>query len=143
MEHGPVDVLVVALGAPAFDGSILGELERLTSQGTIRVLDAMIMFKTDDGTVQHLDIEDIPAEEKAKLGFIETGTRGLFDSADAEMLEEGMVPGSGIVALAVEHVWAVGLVNAIYNQGAQVAIQYRVPAEAVDAAFATGANAEG
>jgi hypothetical protein len=140
MEHGPVDVMVVALGAPAFDGSILGELERLAGQGIIRVLDAMIILKTDDGTVERLDIEEMADELKAAVGYVETGTRGLFDSSDADMLAEGAVAGSGVIALAIEHVWAVGLVNAIYSQGAEVAVQYRVPAEAVDAAFAALAN---
>jgi len=41
MEYGPVDVVVLASGNPTFDGSILGELERLAGSGTIRVLDAM------------------------------------------------------------------------------------------------------
>ncbi len=28
IKHGPVDVVVLALGEPRFDGSILAELER-------------------------------------------------------------------------------------------------------------------
>jgi hypothetical protein len=35
-----------------------------------------------------LDMEDLPAEEKTALGFIETGTEGLFDSYDADLLIE-------------------------------------------------------
>jgi hypothetical protein len=49
MKHGPVDVVVLALGEPHFDGSILTELERQTATGTIRVLDAMVLFKSESG----------------------------------------------------------------------------------------------
>jgi len=49
VRYGPVDVIVLAMGEPKFDGSILLELERLASAGTIRVLDAMVMLMTDDG----------------------------------------------------------------------------------------------
>lgn len=136
MQHGPVDVVAVAIGQPQFDGSVLAELEKVATTGMIRVLDAMVLVKADDGSVLGMDLEDLPEEEKAKLGFIETNTRGLFDVEDSMMLAEGLVPGSAIIALAIEHVWAVGLVNALYDQGAEIALSYRVPAATVDERFA-------
>lgn len=136
LQHGPVDVIVLAAGEPRFDGKILAELERQAASGRIRVLDAMILTKDEDGTCAALDLEDLPPEAKAALGFIETGTRGLFDSSDAEILYEGMVPGSAVVALAIEHAWAVALANAIAESGAEVALSFRVPAPIIDEAFA-------
>jgi Family of unknown function (DUF6325) len=136
VQHGPVDVVAVAIGQPQFDGSVLAELEKVATTGMIRVLDAMVLVKADDGSVLGMDLEDLPEEEKAKLGFIETNTRGLFDVEDSMMLAEGLVPGSAIIALAIEHVWAVGLVNALYDQGAEIALSYRVPAATVDERFA-------
>jgi len=137
IKHGPVDVIVLAAGEPRFDGNVLAELERQANSGTIRVLDAMILVKAEDGEVLGIDIEDLPVEEAAKLGFIDTGTRGLFDSYDAETLTEGMVPGSTVVALAIEHTWALALVNALYEAGVDVALNFRVPAMIVDEAFAS------
>jgi hypothetical protein len=137
IKHGPVDVIVLAAGEPRFDGGVLAELERQVESGTIRVLDAMILLKDYQGGVMSLDIEDLPVEDAKKLGFIETGTRGLFDSYDADMLTEGMVPGSAVVALAIEHTWALALVNTLYQAGVDVAFNYRVPALVVDEAFAS------
>jgi hypothetical protein len=137
IKHGPVDVIVVAAGEPRFDGNVLAELERQAESGTIRVLDAMILLKDEKGDVFRLDFEDLPAEDAAALGFIETGTRGLFDSEDADTLIEGMVPGSAVVALAIEHTWALALVNALYEAGVDVALNFRVPALVVDEAFAS------
>jgi hypothetical protein len=136
MEHGPVDVVVLAAGEPRFDGSVLAELERLAAANTIRVLDAMVLLKDDAGQAYALDMEDLPAEEAAALGFIDTGTRGLFDSYDAGTLIEGMVPGSAVVALAIEHRWAVGLVNALADAGVELAMQIRIPAPVIDDALA-------
>jgi hypothetical protein len=82
----------------------------------------MLLIKDKDGTGWRFDLENLPKEESAKLGFIETGTRGLFDSADAETPIEGMVPGSVVFALAIEHAWAVALVNAINDAGAELAL---------------------
>jgi hypothetical protein len=137
IQHGPVDVLVLAAGEPRFDGGVLAELERQASSGTIRVLDAMILVKDLHGRRWSLNIEELPPADAAALGFIETGTRGLFDSEDADTLYEGMVPGSAVVALAIEHTWAVALVNALYQAGVDVALNFRVPAPIVDEAFAS------
>ena len=137
IQHGPVDVVVLAAGEPRLDGGVFAELERQAAAGTIRVLDAMILLKDDQGGVARLDLEDLPADLAAAVGFIETGTRGLFDSEDAETLIEGMVPGSAVLALAIEHTWALALVNAMYQAGVDVALNFRVPALVVDEAFAS------
>ena len=137
IKHGPVDVIVLAAGEPRYDGGVLAELERQAASGTIRVLDAMILLKDQDGRCWSLNIEELPPEDAAALGFIETGTRGLFDSEDAETLFEGMVPGSAVVALAIEHTWALALVNALYQAGVDVAMNFRVPALIVDEALAS------
>jgi hypothetical protein len=137
IKHGPVDVVVLAAGEPSFDGSVLAELERQVAAGTIRVLDALLLFKNENGLHASIDLEDLPPDQKAKLGFIETGTRGLFDAADVATLFEGMVPGSAVCALAIEHLWAVNLVNAIHDAGVELAMNFRVPAPIVDEAFAS------
>ena len=136
MEHGPVDVMVLAAGEPKFDGSVLAELERLAKTGTIRVLDAMLLIKADDDTVVGMDIEDLDDAEKAKLGFIETGTRGMFDAEDSAAIAEGMVPGSAVLAIAIEHLWAATLAKDLRDAGVEIALSYRVPAEDIEAAYA-------
>ena len=136
IKRGPVDVVVMAAGAPHFDGSVFEELKRQTAAGTIRVLDAMLLVKDEAGDPWRLDLEDLPAEQKAAVGFITTGAVSLFDSDDAGTLYEGMVPGSAVVALAIEHVWAIDLVNALDKAGVELAFNFRVPAPIVDEAFA-------
>jgi hypothetical protein len=137
IKHGPVDVVVLASGEPRFDGNVFAELERQAAAGTIRVLDAMILIKDETGEAWGVDLEDLPPDQAAAVGFIETGTRGLFDSEDADTLIEGMVPGSAVVALAIEHTWALALVNALYEAGVEAALNFRVPALVVDEAFAS------
>ena len=137
IKRGPVDVVVLAAGEPRFDGSVFAELGRQAMAGTIRVLDAMLLTKDGEGACWQLDLEDLPADLKDAVGFIETGTRGLFDSDDADELYEGMVPGSAVVALAIEHVWAIDLVNALDRAGVELAFNFRVPAPIVDEAFAS------
>jgi hypothetical protein len=136
VKFGPVDVIVLATGEPRFDGSIMAELERLASTGTIRVLDAMLLIVDPSGAVLGLDIEDLPAEDAAKFGFINSGTRGLFDAEDSAALAEGMAPGSALLALAIENSWAVPLMNDFIEAGVEIALPTRIPAPIVDDALA-------
>ncbi len=137
IAHGPVDVFAFALGEPRFDSRVLTELERQTASGTIRVLDVMVLFKMESGECLRMDMEDFAPEDLEKLKFNESDKMDLFDSDDAEMFWEGMVPDSAIVALAIEHVWAIDLVNDLVDAGAVMAVNYRVPAPVVDEAFAS------
>ncbi len=137
IKHGPIDVVVLASGEPRFDGSVFDELKRQTAAGTIRLLDAMLLIKDEKGKNWRLDLKDLPEEERAAVGFTQVGKQSLFDAVDANTLIEGMVPGSAVVALAIEHVWAVALVNAMYNAGAELAMNFRVPAPIADEVYAS------
>ena len=136
LNHGPVDVVVLAFGDPLFDGSALAELTRQSEAGTIRVLDLIVLLKDEDEACWRVEISDLPPEQAAVVDFIEAETIGLFDDEDLAMLCEGMVPASAIVALAIEHTWAIDLVNAISAAGGELAFNVRVPAPIVDEAFA-------
>ena len=46
------------------------------------------------------------------------------------------MPDSAVVALAIEHTWAVDLVNVLEAAGVEVAMNVRIPAPIVDEAFA-------
>ena len=137
LTRGPVDMVVLAFGEPHFDGSILAELARASATGTIRVLDAMVLMKDEGGKNWQLKLEELPPEQQQAVGFVQQETRGLLGDEDAEVFFEGMVPGSAIVALAIEHTWAVALVNSIVDSGAEVALNFRVPAPIVNDAFAS------
>jgi hypothetical protein len=137
MKHGPVDVTVFAFGEARFDGSALAELERQAAAGTIRVLDLIILLKDENEECWRIQVSDLPPEQAAAVAFIEAETIGLFDDDDAATLCEGMVPGSAVAGLAIEHTWAVDLANAIHAEGGEMALNYRIPAPIVDEAFAS------
>ena len=136
MTHGPVDVVVLAFAEARFDGSALAELERQSATGTIRVLDLIILLKDEEQQCFRIEVSDLPPEQAAAVTFIEAATIGLFDDEDAAILCEGMVPGSAVAGLAIEHTWAVNLANAITAEGGEMAANYRIPAPIVNEAFA-------
>lgn len=137
ITRGPVDVIIMAAGQPRFDGSILRELQRLSAAGTIRVLDVLVVTKNEQGLPFKFELKDLPQEMAEAAKFIPEDTRGLFDTEDSAALVEGMEPGSAVFAIAIEHVWAISLVNALDQAGVEFATQFRVPATEVEEAFAS------
>jgi hypothetical protein len=81
-------------------------------------------------------MEDLAADDLAALSSTGFATLDLFDSDDAETLWEGMIPDSAVIALAIEHAWAVDFVNIIEEAGVEVALNFRVPALVIDEALA-------
>jgi hypothetical protein len=142
MPHGPVDIIVLTFAEPRFDGSIVARLAELAQAGVIRVLDAALVAMGEDGVRRSLDIEDLPAEQAAVLGYADSGTRGLFDADDVEDLLEGLAPGTAAAALAIEHVWAKDLTQAIRDAGGELALDLRVPAVMFEETLAALAGAD-
>lgn len=142
MQRGPVDCLIVSFVNPNFDGSILAELRKLADQGTIRVLDFLLVYRAEDGAPSILQIEDLPPEQAEALGFVDSPGGGLFNEQDGQLIVAGLAPGTAAGLLAVEHVWVVGLRDALRKVGADMAVAQRMPSTVVDEAYA-GTDAEG
>ena len=59
---GPVDYVVIEFADAKFNGTGLPILLDLVANGTIRVLDAVVIKANDDGTWMSLSVEDLGGE---------------------------------------------------------------------------------
>ena len=93
-EFGPVDYLVVEFpaGASNFDGSMAAELAALTTAGTVRVLDVLIVHKDDAGEIEAFEIDDLDALDE--LRAIETELAEILAAEDVANLAASMDNGS-------------------------------------------------
>ena len=68
-ELGPVDYLVVEFpaGAANFTGEMTAELVSLVESGTIRIIDALILTKDKDGSVDATELSDVGVRRQAAL----------------------------------------------------------------------------
>ena len=112
MSLGPLQVLVVNFDEANFSGAIEAELERLEAAGTLRVLDILVVAKTEAGEIEVLRSRREIAQ--ALLGDADTGRELTSDEwAVADTVEPG-----GAAAIAVlEHTWALPLREAIQSSG--------------------------
>jgi uncharacterized membrane protein len=139
---GPVQMLVLGFAEPEFHGTIAAELERLRSLDLIRIVDALVVDKDDEGDITAVQVSDLSPAEASEMGAIVGALIG-FGYGDEEAVLEGaaagaaagedghLIPddevwyvadaipnGSAAAIILIEHLWAIPLRAAITDAGA-------------------------
>jgi hypothetical protein len=134
-ELGPVDYVVVEFpaGAGNFTGEMVKELLALVDAGTIRVIDALILTKDQDGVVEASELSE--AGELGELQAIEAQLAELLAAEDIEHLAAAMDPGSTAGVLIWENLWAAPFASAARRSGGQLIANGRIPIQAIIASI--------
>ena len=134
-ELGPVDYMIVEFpaGASNFTGEMAAELLALVDSGTIRVIDAVILTKNEDGTVDATELSDV--SELGELQAIEAQLAELLAEEDIEHLAAAMEPGSTAGVLIWENLWAAPFAAAARRSGGQLIANGRIPIQAIIASI--------
>jgi hypothetical protein len=134
-ELGPVDYIVVEFpaGASNFTGEMAKELLALVDSGTIRVIDVLILTKDEDGTVEAMELSDVP--ELGELQAVEAELAELLAAEDVEHLAAAMDPGTTAGVLIWENLWAAPFASAARRSGGQLIATGRIPIQAIIASI--------
>ena len=144
MSIGPVQAFVIGFpDSDLFEGRIAEELGRLSDVGQIRIIDAVFVLRDGDD-VSALSVSDLDDEQRAELraavgALVGLGIAGgegaaagaeLGASVDADAptaaeavaaaLVDELPDGSSALVLAIEHLWAVPLRDAVRDAGGLV-----------------------
>lgn len=68
MAIGPVQLLVLGFSQPGFHGEILAELERLRQSDTVRVIDALAVYKDKNGELEVEHLSNLTPGEAIEFG---------------------------------------------------------------------------
>jgi hypothetical protein len=130
-ELGPVDYLVVEFpaGVSNFSGQMATQLATLVNNGTIRLLDLLILTKDDAGGIDAFEIDDL--EEVDELRALETEIAEILAEEDIAHLAEAMEPGSTAGVLVWENSWAAPFASAARRAGGQLIATGRIPIQAI------------
>jgi Family of unknown function (DUF6325) len=104
-ELGPVDYLVVGFPAEEadFSGEMASELKRLVDNGTIRILDLVVVAKGEDGAVEAAELRDHDDSELGELRGLERDLAILLAEEDIEEIGASLEPGSAAAVLVWEN----------------------------------------
>src|SRR6185369_8953603 len=116
-------------GASNFTGEMTEELIRLVEAGTIRLIDVLILVKDEDGSVDAMELSDIP--NLGKLQALEAELAELLAAEDVEHLAAAMDPGSTAGVLIWENLWAAPFASAARRAGGRLIANGRIPTQAI------------
>lgn len=134
-ELGPVDFLVIEFppGHQNFTGEMVEELLALVDAGTIRVIDAIILTKDENGEVDAVELGD--AGDLGALVQLESELAELLAAEDVLNLAYAMDPGSVAGVLVYENIWAAPFASAARRAGGQLIANGRIPIQAIIASL--------
>jgi uncharacterized membrane protein len=142
MTIGPVQMIVLGFQQPDFHGAIIAELERLRASDTVKVIDALAIYKDDAGEIEVAHLSNLTDDEAVEFGTVvgaliglgiegeeglergaEAGAQAAADGVDVfsdenawDVLEQ--IPnGSAAAVILLEHTWAIPLRDAIAEAG--------------------------
>ena len=121
---GPVQVLVVGFDQLDYTGDVMAELERLRRAGTVRLLDVLMVTRTEDGTFQTLPAPaGAPPGVGARVAGIlggsadEVGGTAAPGGGPTWSLTDAIPVGATAAVALIEHLWATPLREAIHRAG--------------------------
>src|SRR4026209_195847 len=134
-ELGPVDYIVVEFpaGASNFTGEMTRELLALVDAGTIRVIDVLILAKNEDGSVDAMELSDVP--ELGELQALEAQLAEQLAGEDVVTRAAAMEPGSTAGVLIWENLWAAPFAAAPRRSGGQLIANGRIPIQVIIASI--------
>jgi len=142
-QVGPVQIVVVGFGELTFDGAVLSELRRLRDLEVVRLVDMVIVAKSNSGELVRVKASDLTEEDAAQLGEIAgalvglEGAEGDGGQPDAAAGDQStpvhgflgdertwsvadVIPGGTMAVVAVlEHRWAIPLRDAVRRAGGE------------------------
>jgi hypothetical protein len=119
MTLSPVQVLVVGFDELNPTGEAIAELSRLEAAGVVRLVDLMLVQRSEDGALETVDLDDgvepVPGSIAARF-FSASGSDPSEADQTWSLLDA--VPVGGVAAVAlIEHLWAGPLRAAIGRSG--------------------------
>ncbi|MFD1826239.1 MULTISPECIES: DUF6325 family protein [Mumia] len=132
---GPVDIAVLGfLEGATPDGSVATVVADAVASGAVRLLDAVIVSRGEDGSVTVLDIDDGDAIREI-LG-VESDVPGLLGEEDILAIAEAVPNGTSAVLVVWENVWAARFSAALGAVGGVVLAHERIDRSDLDAVVA-------
>ena len=131
-ETGPIDYMLLEFSGKQPHGELIPPLLDLVDRRIIRVLDALVVVTTEDGssydavTTQELDAAGI-----RDLGELAGASSGLLGEEDAAAAAAVMEPNSAGLLLIFENLWAVPFAVAARKAGGQLVAHGRIPVQAL------------
>jgi uncharacterized membrane protein len=148
MTYGPMQLIAIGFGHASLPLDFVNQLRRLRDAGIVRLVDAVFVSKDEHGDLNAIKVSDLGADETillgtiagALLGFGALGEEGIdlgaeigmlsaedslfgLSSDDIDEIADRIPRGTAATFILLEHLWAIGLKEAIRSSDGVVIAQ--------------------
>ncbi len=132
MVLGPLEYTVIGFEGNNFDGSIAREIAKVVENGTIALVDVVLVSRDSDGNPVVLELDNKDDPRFAGFHSLVAGTMGLFTPEDVLEIAEDLPENTSGLVLLFEHRWAVDIKKAVLNAGGFLVSRTVIPPEVVE-----------
>ena len=130
-ETGPIDYYLLEFHDKELTGELVPPLLDLVDRRLIRILDALILIKAEDGSFQSLTTQELDPDQVGNLGPLVGASSGLLSDDDAADAAAVLEPGTTGLIIVFENLWAVPFAVAARKAGGQLVANGRIPIQAM------------
>jgi hypothetical protein len=130
-QTGTIDWVLIEFHGKEVKGELIPPLLDLVDRHLIRVLDAVVLLKGEDGTLETLTTQDLDRRFVGELGALAGASSGLCTAEDAEAAAGALDDGSAALLLVYENLWSVPFTIAARKAGGQLVASGRIPVQAI------------
>jgi hypothetical protein len=129
-ELGPVDVVVIGYptGAP-MTGEAVPILLDLVDRGIVRVLDARVVIKEEDGTYSGFEVSDLDEDSVGSFTAFAGASSGMLSDDDVALVADEIEAGTAAVMIVYENRWAAPFAAAVRRNGGVLVASERIYAQ--------------
>jgi len=132
MALGPLEILVVGFPTPSPGREVAQALATTQLAGDLRVIDVLLVSKSDDGAVTASDVAELDDIEELAAHLVVDDMMGLLADEDVVEVAELLAPGTCAAVVLVEHTWARDLGRAVRLSGGELIAATRIPHDQVE-----------
>lgn len=135
MTYGAVDFLALEFQTDRLKGEILPALLDLVERRIVRIVDLVIIRKSEDGSHEAVEVNQLSSDEMKIFDPLQVEVSGIIQVEDIEGIAEQMGNGTTVAALLFENLWSIQFKEAVLRAKGRVIEQVRVPPELVEEAI--------
>ncbi len=132
MTLGPLEYTVIGFEGNNFDGSIAREIARVVENGTIALVDVVMVARDDAGEPVVLELDNKDDPRFAGFHSLVAGSMGLFTEEDLLEIADTLPANTSGLILLFEHRWAIHIKEAIQDAGGFLISRAVIPPEVVE-----------
>lgn len=126
MAFGPIDLIVLEFKCNKFNEEIIAGVADLVSLEVVRILDLVIVHKTEQCDVLVQELKELSPAEFHLLEPLRAEISGMITAEDIKMIGRKLGKNTSAAIMLFENLWAIRLKQDVLDGGGRLVMHERI-----------------